>query len=69
MASETEPRHPTEAERVAALAAKRAWHASQAALPPRAKVERLLRLQREILPILRRRRALLPHERPWPIEP
>lgn len=69
MASETAPRRPSDSERSTAFAAKREWHASQAALPPREKVERLLRLQREILPILRQRRPLLPHERPWPIRP
>jgi hypothetical protein len=55
--------------RAQAFVAKRAWHAEQAALSPREKVAILLRLQREILPILRSRRPLAPHERPWPIQP
>jgi hypothetical protein len=52
-----------------AFAAKRAWHAEQVGRSPEEKIETLLRMQREILPILRARRPLSPHERPWPIRP
>jgi hypothetical protein len=55
--------------RRAAFAAKAAWHREQAALTPKEKVAILLRLQREVLPILAARRPLAPHERPWPILP
>ena len=52
-----------------AFVAKSAWHAESAALTPREKVEILLRLQREILPILGARRPLAAHEKPWAIRP
>jgi hypothetical protein len=74
MASSTAPPSPADADRAAALrsrafAAKREWHQAQAEGSPRAKIEILLRLQREIVPILRARRELLPHEKPWTILP
>ncbi len=74
MASATPPQIPADADRAArwradAFAAKRVWHRVESGRTPREKVERLLRLQREILPILRTRRDLLPHEQPWPILP
>jgi len=52
-----------------AFAEKRAWHRDEAAKSPVEKVAILLELQREILPILRARRPLAPHERPWTIRP
>lgn len=52
-----------------AFAEKDAWHRAEAARTPVEKVAILLELQREILPILRARRPLAPHERPWPIRP
>lgn len=52
-----------------AFAEKRAWHRTEAARSPVEKIALLLELQREILPILRARRALAPHERPWTIRP
>jgi hypothetical protein len=74
MASPTASPTPADADRAAplretAFAAKRKWHAAEAARSPQEKVAILLRLQREILPILRARRALLPHEKPWDIAP
>jgi hypothetical protein len=51
------------------LANKAAWHRAQAALPVRRKVEILLALQRQDLPLIARRRPLRPWERPWEIEP
>jgi len=52
-----------------AFAEKRAWHIAEASKSPVEKVAILLQLQREILPILRSRRPLAPHERPWTIRP
>jgi hypothetical protein len=51
------------------LANKESWHRSQAALPLRLKVEILLALQRQDLPLIARRRPLEPWERPWEIDP
>lgn len=51
------------------LARKRAWHRAQAAAPLREKVRVLLELQRQDLPLLARRRALRPWERPWDVTP
>lgn len=45
------------------------WHAREAERPVKEKIAILLRLQREVLPILRSRRTLEPWERPWEIEP
>lgn len=45
------------------------WHRQQARLSPEEKVAILLRLQVEVLPILRARRRLEPWERPWEIRP
>ena len=53
----------------ARLARKRAWHRAQAAAPLREKVRVLLELQRQDLPLLARRRALRPWERPWDVTP
>ena len=64
--SETDRAKPL---REAAIADARARHLAAAALSPPEKVALLLRLQREIHPILRARRPLAPHERPWPIRP
>lgn len=55
--------------RARAHAAKAAWHEQEARRSPKEKVAILLRLQREVLPILRTRRGLAPHEKPWPIDP
>jgi len=51
------------------FAAKLAWHRRQARLPLQEKVRILLELQRQDLPLIQRRRALRPWERPWPITP
>jgi hypothetical protein len=48
---------------------KRAWHQEQATLPLREKFRILIELQRQDLPLIARRRALRPWERPWNIEP
>jgi hypothetical protein len=48
---------------------KIAWHRRQAALPIREKVRILLELQRQDLPLLRRRRPLHSWELPWEIDP
>ena len=73
MASRTGSRAPdgdrAEASRKRAFAAKRDRHRARAALSPVEKIAELLRLQKEILPILRSRRPLAPHERPWEIRP
>jgi hypothetical protein len=74
MAYRTAPPIDSEADRAkplreAAFADARARHRAAAALSPPEKVALLLRLQREILPILSARRPLAPHERPWPVRP
>jgi hypothetical protein len=51
------------------LAKKESWHRAQAALPLRRKVEILLAMQRQDLPLIARRRPLQPWERPWAIDP
>jgi len=51
------------------LANKASWHRAQAALPLRRKVEILLALQRQDLPLIARRRPLRSWERPWEIDP
>lgn len=51
------------------LDAKKRWHREQAQLPLKEKVRILLELQRQDLPLIKRRRALKPWERPWRIEP
>jgi hypothetical protein len=48
---------------------KRDWHREQAKLPLRDKFRILMELQRQELPLLARRRALKPWERPWEITP
>lgn len=48
---------------------KERWHRAQASLPIREKVRILLALQRQDLPLIQRRRALKPWEKPWPIDP
>jgi hypothetical protein len=48
---------------------KREWHCQQAALPLKRKVEILLALQAQDLPLIRSQRPLRPWEHPWPIEP
>ena len=58
-----------EALRQRIFASKLAWHRAQAALPLRRKVEILLELQRQDLPLIARHRPLRPWERPWEIEP
>lgn len=50
-------------------AKKREWHRAQAQLPIKEKVRILLRLQKEDLPLLARRRPLKWYEKPWDIEP
>lgn len=71
IAPPTPPAEPVTAAqgRECAHAAKAAWHAQEARRSPKEKVAILLRLQREVLPILRARRGLAPHEKPWPIDP
>jgi hypothetical protein len=49
--------------------AKALWHRWQAGLPLKEKVRILLELQRQDLPLLKRRRPLKPWEKPWEIEP
>jgi hypothetical protein len=49
--------------------AKAEWHRAQARLPLQEKVRLLLELQRQDLPLILRRRALRPWERPWTITP
>jgi len=49
--------------------AKREWHRGQASRPLREKVALLLELQRQDLPLISKRRALRPWEKPWPIDP
>ena len=51
------------------LRRKDAWHRVQARRPLREKVEILLELQRQDLPLLRRQRPLRSWERPWTVEP
>lgn len=51
------------------LRAKRRWHRSQARAPLREKVRILLKLQRQELPLIARRRPLRPWERPWNVTP
>jgi len=51
------------------LRRKAAWHRAQAARPLREKVEILLELQRQDLPLLMRQRPLRSWERPWNVEP
>ncbi len=48
---------------------KRQWHRSQRGLSFREKVQILLELQRDELPLVRKQRPLKVWERPWPIEP
>lgn len=45
------------------------WHRTQAQLPIKEKVRILLRMQKDDLPLLARRRPLKWYERPWDIEP
>ena len=52
-----------------AVAAKAAWRRRQAALPLVTKVQILLQLQKDELPLLRRQRPLRAWEKPWPITP
>jgi hypothetical protein len=58
--------HP-EAERI--FAAKREWHKSQSQLPIQEKVRILLKLQRDVYPILAARGGLRSWEKPWDIDP
>ena len=51
------------------LRRKDAWHRAQARRPLRDKVEVLLELQRQDLPLLRRQRPLRSWERLWNVEP
>lgn len=48
---------------------KRQWHEEQATLPYEEKVRILLRMQRDVLPMLATRRPLKWYEKPWEIEP
>jgi len=50
-------------------AGKAALRAERIALPLPEKVRQLLELQRLQFPLLKKRRALRPWERPWDIEP
>lgn len=47
---------------------KRQWHQEQAMLPYEEKMRTLLRMQREVLPIIAERRPLRWWEKPWDIE-
>jgi hypothetical protein len=67
--ADTDAAEQEDALRRRSLANKAAWHREQASLPLRRKVEILLALQRQDLPLLARRRPLRPWERPWEIEP
>jgi hypothetical protein len=51
------------------LERKRAWHRAQARLPLREKFRILLELQRQDLPLIKRRRELKAWERPWDVTP
>ena len=51
------------------LERKRRWHREQSKAPLREKVRILLQLQRQDLPLIARRRALRPWERPWDVTP
>ena len=51
------------------LARKLEWHRHQAHQPLQRKVEILLDLQRQELPLLARQRQLRPWERPWDVTP
>ncbi len=48
---------------------KAALHRRHAGLPLREKVRLVIELQRMVLPLIARRRALRSWERPWEIEP
>lgn len=48
---------------------KTAWHRAQAHLPLQEKFRILLQLQAEDLPLIQKRRALQPWEKPWAIKP
>jgi hypothetical protein len=48
---------------------KAALHREHARLPLPEKVRLVMALQRIVLPLIARRRALQPWERPWEIEP
>ena len=48
---------------------KRLWRQEQAHLPYEEKVRQLLRMQRELLPIIAANRELKWWEKPWDIEP
>jgi hypothetical protein len=49
--------------------AKAELHARQRQMSLKEKVAMVLELQRIYLPLLKRRRPLLPWERPWDVEP
>ncbi len=49
--------------------AKASWHRRQARISIREKVEILLELQKQDLPLIERRRPLRPWERPWTVLP
>jgi hypothetical protein len=66
---DTQSAESEESLRQRSFAHKAEWHRAQAALPLRRKVEILLELQRQDLPLIAQRRALRPWERPWEIEP
>ena len=48
---------------------KVAWHRAQAGMPVQKKVHVLLQLQRQDLPLIKKRRALKSWEKPWTIKP
>ncbi len=50
-------------------AAQARAHRVAAARPLREKIAALLGMQRQLLPVISRRRTLRPWERPWEIEP
>ena len=66
--SDSRPQRPSP-ELIARLReGKRALHAAHQALPAPEKVRMVIELQRFMLPIIAKRRALSEIERPWPMD-
>jgi hypothetical protein len=68
MAASTTRARPTKELLAAQARAKVAWRREMTRRPFREKVALVLELQRHLYPILSRRRAMRPWERPWKIE-
>ena len=49
-------------------AGKAAWRRAMVSRPFKEKIRTLLEMQRRLLPVIARRRALAAWERPWPID-